>query len=178
MGPTDLRLPSVGHGEGEVSRALPDAPSARAAAAARHEAAHLICAHVLGRPHGGAHANGAGGEAVVALTREDVEVPLEEVVDDLTILAVGDELDRRSWPRFRGQDHDAEMAWKLATAYTANRDEAEQLVELARAKARTLLDREWVVALVEQLSSALLEAGELDGEQVKAILEGGTHGKA
>jgi hypothetical protein len=182
MAPPGLTLsPQTGNGEGDLAGALPGAPSARAEAAARHESAHLIAAHVLGRPLGGAHANGDGGGASVGLLRPNVgAVALEEVVGDLTILTIGTELDRRCYPRFGESAGDAERAWAVASAYTPNPDEAAALIDFARAKARTLLDHGWVGAQIEQLSAALLDAGALDGAQVAAILdpEGGNDGKA
>jgi hypothetical protein len=148
--------------------------TARAAAAARHESAHLLAAHLPGRELGGATADPNGGRARVGLLREDAgDVGLEEVLDDLVILTIGGEADRRSFPRCPGDGDDAERAWALASARTETRDEAEALVDFARAKARTLLDRQWIVALIERLSAALLEAGALSGADVQAILEGG-----
>jgi hypothetical protein len=147
---------------------------ARTAAVARHEAAHVAAAYLLGREIARVRIHSDGGEATVARVRDDVDdADLEQVIDDILVLAIGGEVDRRSWPRAGGDEGDQALAWDLAERHTASRREAEALVELGRAKAATLAEQRGFQLMVERLTDRLVEAGELDGDDLRDIIENG-----
>jgi hypothetical protein len=102
---------------------------------------------------------------------------LEDVLADLVILTISAEVDRRSWPRIGGEGQDEATAWDLARRHTGSRREAEALVELGRARAAALVDQPSFVHHLEQLTDALIEHGELDAEQLRSNINGGSDGK-
>jgi hypothetical protein len=155
------------------------ADTARARLVAAHEAAHAAAAVGGGRRIRHVRADQVAGHCLVEWC-QDKDAPLEEIITDLAALLVAEECDRLSLPPARGHGCvDAEIAREIAAGHhwTRNGYEAEQLIELARARAVTLAQDPGFRRLVEVLTGPLLEAGEMTGEEIIAILdEGSTDG--
>jgi hypothetical protein len=141
-----------------------------------HEATHATAAWLLGRELGEVIVDGDRSHADVATLRADVgpgDVGLEVVVDDLVVLLSANTLARRSIPRPRPSERDERDARDLAARFTANPDEAHALVELGRAKARSVVSSQFFIDLVGVLADHIGERGELGGEEIQRILNGG-----
>ena len=141
----------------------------------------MTAAHLLARPYGRVVINyGSGGMSEIDPIPDEGD--LEDCLDELCILLIASVVDTRSVlvddPHDRRLDEN--VAQSTAAVYTATPDEAAQLVELGRAKARTMASDPMFIQAVERLADPLLEAGELSGDEVRAILEseGRTNGAA
>jgi hypothetical protein len=106
----------------------------------------------------------------------DRDASLEVIIEDLVPLLVASELDRLNGRGTLSGIEDERIAREICAGHSWTRSdyEVDALLELVRARASTLARHRGFQLLVEQLVDPLLEAGELDGEQVRTILEGDT----
>jgi hypothetical protein len=137
---------------------------------ALHEGAHAAAARLLGRPVGAIAIGPNGGGAEVGTLKPDAEPSLEQVVDELTILAIGRVLSRGlPLPLPRAGD-DADLARRVASRISDSPDEISALVQLGAARARAMAERPEFIAATEALSRALIVRGELSAQAVEAQL--------
>jgi hypothetical protein len=139
--------------------------------AATHEAAHVAVAAMLDRHVESVRLNGDGGQTVVDLEPGD---GLDGLLASLTILVAGAEAERYADPNAgsAASTGDIARARRLAASASGSAEEVEALIELARAKARTLLRRPTFGHYFEPFLTELLARGELDRDLVEQILKG------
>ncbi len=125
---------------------------------ALHEAAHAACAHLLGRPVGAIRLSESAGSAEVGLLPA-AEATTDSALDEIALLLIGGVVARglpASLPRESDDEH---RAGAIALRASDGADEASALVEVGRARARSIAALPRFVVGVAALSRALVVRG-------------------
>jgi hypothetical protein len=140
---------------------------------ALHESAHICAAIAVGRPVGRVRIGASGGDAEVGFLPGDHQASLEEILSELVILLIGQVVTRSpAMPSGWDEEQDEARALALASRACRTHDEIAALLELARARARTLAAQASFIERVEQLWPVLASQGSMSAEQINDHLNG------
>jgi hypothetical protein len=139
-----------------------------------HEGAHIAAAILLDRPVDNAWINSNGGGAVVGTTKPDAPISLEDALTDILLMTIGDVADPSVSGRYYLVDEhpgsDEDRALSVAMRVTGSAEEARAIVQLGRARAKSLSEHPAFIRLASRFASELMER-DLNAEDIERIRE-------